>query len=195
MWPDHGSPARSDRRMRRIASGWGTAMIATAADFRFGSSAAPARSPQACSRKRCARRSASANAIGSPLHSSLRLVVAQVGSSRAAGRSWKPVEQGLKAAVRAGRWSSGGRPPAGHSEPTVQSGLSSYCIGSRKSACRSFAGPALTVKRTNRSAARSAATTVAPLPHRRTQGMTAEAAAAQSISRLRLQLPQHLPEK
>jgi hypothetical protein len=194
MCPDQGSPSRWERRMRRMASGWGTAMTATAANFRAGSSAGPVRSLQACSRRR-ASRSASANAIGSPLHSSLHQAVDQAGSSRAAGRSWTPAEQGLKAAVQAGRSSSGGRTPAGYPEPTARSGLSSSHSGSRKWACRSFASPPSTVKRTNRSAARSAATTVAPLPHRRTPSMSAAAAGARSISRLRLQLPLNLPEK
>jgi hypothetical protein len=194
MWPDHGSPARSERRMRRMASGSGTAMTATAAHFWVGSSAGLARSLQACSRRR-ARRSASANAIGNPLHSSLHQAVDQAGSSRAAGRSWTPAEQGLKAAFQAGRSRSGGRTPAGYPEPTAQSGLSSSHSGSRKWACRSFARPPLTVKRTNRSAARSAATTVAPLPHHRTPSMSAEADGVRSISRLRLQLPLNLPDK
>jgi hypothetical protein len=184
MWPDHGSPARSERRMRRMASGWGTAMTATAADFRVGSSARPARSLQECSRKR-ARRSASANAIGRPLHSSLRQAVGQVGSSRAAFRRWPPAGPELKAAVRAGRSSSGGRSPADHPELAVQTGLNSDHIGSRKWAWRSFARPASRVKVTNRSAARSAATTVAPLPHRKTRPMTAEDAGVRSIARSR----------
>jgi hypothetical protein len=145
MCPDHGSPSRSDRRIRRMASGPGATIRATAAHFRTGWRSELGGSAEVRWERR-ASRSASANAIGSHLHSNFRPVGDRGDCSRAAGRHWKKGAREGTGDARAHAPSSEGKSPADYPAPAVQIGCRSRYTGSRKWACRSFAVGSSAVK-------------------------------------------------
>lgn len=145
MCPDHGSPSRSDRRIRRIASGAGARIRATAAHLRTGLRSELGRSAEGRWERR-ASRSASANVIGNHLHSNFRPVGVRGDCSQAAGQHWKQDAREGTRGARAHALSSEGRSPADLPLPAVRIGCRSRYSGSRKWACRSFAFGASAVK-------------------------------------------------
>jgi hypothetical protein len=151
MWPDQGSPKRSERRMRRMASGEGARTTATAAQMREGSVSCSGVGSGGRARSRSTR-SASANEIGShPRRSNYRRTEDQADCNRVrrshlqSGGALEP-----RAGARAGSRSSGGRSQADLRGPASRTDDHSWCSGSRKSACGSFASGSFGVKRSGK---------------------------------------------